>query len=275
MFKEIGARLAAGEELALVTIIASSGATPRGAGARMLVGREGRLCGTIGGGAVEYEAQQRAVRVIEEKSSQRQNYSLTKDDVQNLGMICGGEVEVFFHYIPACDRQTLALVGRALEVFDKGEGLWLISEVSGQGQMSLYTDRDGFYGSPCPRSLQSALARKAKVVEAEGRQFCVEQINSPGRVYVFGGGHVSQELVPLLSRVGFRCVVLEDRPEFAKKERYLRTAPLQTYLEEYVMSDYQTLSGTVITSEVYSVSDIGYSGKCFLCRFNTALVNLS
>ena len=41
-----------GEDLVLVTGIASSGATPRGAGARMLIGREGRLGGTSGGGAV-------------------------------------------------------------------------------------------------------------------------------------------------------------------------------------------------------------------------------
>ena len=53
MFREIAGRLKKGEELVLVTVIASSGATPRGAGARMLVGRGGRICGTIGGGAVE------------------------------------------------------------------------------------------------------------------------------------------------------------------------------------------------------------------------------
>ena len=52
MFRLISEKLSAGEDLVLVTVIASSGATPRGAGARMLVGKEGRLCGTIGGGAV-------------------------------------------------------------------------------------------------------------------------------------------------------------------------------------------------------------------------------
>ncbi|MDL2294392.1 XdhC family protein [Ruminococcaceae bacterium OttesenSCG-928-D13] len=36
----------------------------------------------------------------------------------------------------------------------------------------------------------------------------------PRGCWCLGGGHVSQELVPLLSRVGFRCVVFDDRPEF-------------------------------------------------------------
>ena len=69
MFRTIAERLRAGEELVMVTVVASSGATPRGAGARMLVGRGGRICGTIGGGAVEYKSEQLAKRVLDEKRS--------------------------------------------------------------------------------------------------------------------------------------------------------------------------------------------------------------
>jgi len=38
----------------------------------------------------------------------------------------------------------------------------------------------------------------------------------PGRVYIFGGGHVAQKLVPALAAVDFRCVVLEEREEFCR-----------------------------------------------------------
>ncbi len=41
-----------------------------------------------------------------------------------------------------------------------------------------------------------------------------EQIGTSETVYVFGGGHASQKLVPILASVDFRCVVLDDRPEF-------------------------------------------------------------
>jgi xanthine dehydrogenase accessory factor len=47
-----------------------------------------------------------------------------------------------------------------------------------------------------------------------------EQINVSGKVYIFGGGHVAQELVPVLSHVGFRCVVMDDRAEFTKPELF-------------------------------------------------------
>ena len=98
MLKTMESHLHAGEALVLVTVTASSGATPRGAGARMLVGKNGRICGTIGGGAVEYRSEQIALQVLEKKISGQQDFSLTREDVQNLGMICGGDVNVFFHY---------------------------------------------------------------------------------------------------------------------------------------------------------------------------------
>ena len=53
LFSEILYRMEKQEATVLVTITASSGSTPRGTGSQMLVGRKGRLWGTIGGGAVE------------------------------------------------------------------------------------------------------------------------------------------------------------------------------------------------------------------------------
>ena len=65
MLKTMKTYLEQGEDLVLVTVIASSGATPRGAGARMLIGSQGRICGTIGGGAVEYRSEKIAQTVLE------------------------------------------------------------------------------------------------------------------------------------------------------------------------------------------------------------------
>ena len=214
MLKTIKNKLEHGEPLVLVTVIASSGATPRGAGARMLVGREGRICGTIGGGAVEYRSEQIAAKVLEDKTSLGQDFTLTKDDVQNLGMICGGACDVFFHYLPAGDIHTIMLCDEAEAEFQRGSNLWLLTDVGENGQMGLYAEDLGFWGISVPEKL--TLSRHP---ERTGNIFA-EQINVSGRVYIFGGGHVAQELVPVLSHVGFRCVVMDDRAEFTKKELF-------------------------------------------------------
>ena len=238
MLKTIHNRLMYGEDLVLVTVIASSGATPRGAGARMLVGRQGRICGTIGGGAVEYRSEQIAAKVLEEKASLGHDFTLTADDVQNLGMICGGACNVFFHYLPAGDAHTISLCEEAEEQFRKGRALWLLTDVGENGQMGLYAQELGYWGIPIA---QLPLSRHPQRI---GNIFA-EQINTPGRVYVFGGGHVAQELVPVLSHVGFRCAVMDDRAEFTKPGLFPGA-------EEVICGDLQKISDYItIGSEDY------------------------
>ena len=48
----------------------------------------------------------------------------------------------------------------------------------------------------------------------------VEPILSEPTVYIFGGGHVSQQLAPLAKRVHFKVVVIDDREMFANKDRF-------------------------------------------------------
>ena len=235
-------RLEKGEALVLVTVTASSGATPRGAGARMLVSRDGRLCGTIGGGAVEYRSEQIALQVLAKQVSGQQDFSLTRNDVQNLGMICGGDVNVFFHYIPEGDPQTLELVRKALELFETGEAFWLLSDIAKGGTLSLYTRKNGTFGPAVPDWVLGKLPRQPKLLQQEGESWCVEQINGSGRVYIFGCGHVSQELEPVLTHVGFRCVVMDDRDEFARRELF-PTA------EEVKLIDFTKIADSVTIGE--------------------------
>ena len=174
MLKLMKSRLLAGEDLVMVTVIASSGATPRGAGARMLVGQSGRLRGTIGGGAVEYRSEQIAKTVLREKSSRGHDFTLTRDDVQNLGMICGGACNVFFHYLPAGDPEILALAESAEERFLKGRDAWLVSDMADGGRLYLADKTD--------TSLAPYLTRHPHRVQTEGRDRYVEQIVTGGRV---------------------------------------------------------------------------------------------
>lgn len=53
-----------------------------------------------------------------------------------------------------------------------------------------------------------------------------ERIEAPLRALIFGGGHIGQELAPLLARSGFAVQVLDDRPDYATAERYPADASL-------------------------------------------------
>ncbi len=48
----------------------------------------------------------------------------------------------------------------------------------------------------------------------------VQPLGVPGTAYVFGAGHCGHSLIPLLSMVGFRTVIVDDRADFANAERF-------------------------------------------------------
>ena len=232
-------KLEGGEDLVLVTVIAADGATPRGAGARMLISKDGRLAGTIGGGAVEYRSEQIAAEVLKTRDSGEHDFTLTKDDVQKLGMICGGAVKVYFSFIPAGDPEYIALAAETEQKFAEGQDLWLVADVTTGSKMFL-ADKNN-------EKLAPELTHHPHRITVDGRDLYVEQINSAGRVYIFGCGHVAQELEPVLTHVGFRCVVMDDRPEFAKRELF-PTA------EEVLLVDFNNLKKSIsLGSDDYAV----------------------
>lgn len=201
------------QALMLVTVVESTGATPRGAGARMLVGPEGRICGTIGGGPVEYRSEQLALELLQRRESAEHTFSLTRDDAKKLGMVCGGSAVVHFLCIAPTDRAVQAVARQALEWYAADRDFWLVCDVA-RGALAIYGREDA------PNWLRPWMKRRLSRVREDGRDFHVEQIGVSGKVYIFGGGHVAQELEPVLSHLGFRCVVLDDRPEFASRELF-------------------------------------------------------
>lgn len=206
----------------LVTIIASSGSTPRGIGARMLVTEKGRISGTIGGGAVEHQSELSARDALRSKKSHTEHFRLKKNQIQDLGMICGGDVNVYFEYICAAEKHNLLLLQKILELFEAKEEFWLVNEISENSEwgMAVCGRSTVFAGAPLSSAVLAALANKPVQVDDGGRKYYCEKMLQTGQVYIFGGGHVSQALVPVLAAVDFRCVVVEDREEFCKKELF-------------------------------------------------------
>src|SRR5262249_13112394 len=82
---------AAGAAAALATVLHTAGSTPRHAAAKMIVGPEGRLAGTIGGGRIEHEVIEAAHAVATGGAAVRIARRLHGD----LDMCCGGNMEIF------------------------------------------------------------------------------------------------------------------------------------------------------------------------------------
>ena len=108
--------LARGERVVLCSIFASSGSSPRGAGAKMAVFADGHTLGTIGGGAVEYLAAQRAMECLHTKTPELRSYDLRLNEVESVGMICGGRVTVYSQVFAPDGEAEITMLRRWKEV---------------------------------------------------------------------------------------------------------------------------------------------------------------
>ena len=111
-----------GENAVLCTILASSGSSPRGAGTRMAVFADGSTVGTVGGGKVELLAAQEALEVLRGAKTRVRAFCLAPEQVASIGMICGGNVTIYYQLLTA---QELPKLHKMLEALNTDANSWL------------------------------------------------------------------------------------------------------------------------------------------------------
>jgi xanthine dehydrogenase accessory factor len=105
MFGKLSKDIENGKSGAVVTVTKSSGSTPADVGKMMIVYEDGSIDGTVGGGNLEKQTISIALDLLRKGKSEGISFDLTKD----LGMNCGGSVELFIKIVKPDYR--LILVG--------------------------------------------------------------------------------------------------------------------------------------------------------------------
>lgn len=268
-----------GQQVELVTVLESHGSTPRGAGAMLAVFSNGSMTGTIGGGNVEYEAGKLAAELLKTGKNALRSFRFVQGDAASLGMVCGGNVTLHFQCLMPDDGAIIAVLRDLMEATGKNADTWLVRRLEGDRVTAFgLADRFGTrYAEEVPTDL---LQNRAAYRDG----WFVFPAVTAGRVYVFGGGHVSQALVPAIAAVGFRTVVYDDRPEFSDSALFpqaeqvlcgsfedLKSAITVTP-DDYVVimtrghqADYEVLS-QVLRSGAKYIGCIGSKRKLAVCR---------
>jgi xanthine dehydrogenase accessory factor len=214
---------------ALLKLVADRGSTPRAAGAEMLVREDGSIAGSIGGGLLEHTMMQAAAAALAERRSRRVTTDLSGSDLRSPEkMVCGGSAEVLITFVPERDPELLSVCTALREARDAGRRAWYVTVPAGDGAVVVHCglDEDGsFAGSAvCDaatlRGLIAATAMHGTATLPDGRSAVFERVDPPALAVVCGAGHVGAEVAPVLARLGFRVVVVDDREDFASPERF-------------------------------------------------------
>lgn len=217
----------------LVSVVRSTGSTPRAAGALLLAGPDGLLYGTVGGGLLEHRCLE--IAAARPTVPHREAFVLDNRQAGSLGMVCGGTSEVLF--TPLDDPAPLEA---ALDALHAHVPAWLCLPLN--GAVPLVSQNDTLPARPAVATLQ-------------GQEVLAVRLADAGRIFVLGGGHVSLELAALLHRLDFRHIVIDDRPAFCSPDRF-------PYAEHTLVVPFPAL-GDVLTD---SLSPTAADAFCIMTR---------
>src|SRR6266850_5800602 len=214
-----------GQKAALATVAETRGSTPVPAGEKMLVGPEGRLVGTVGGGCVEAEVIAAALASQQDGVPRLLTQHLNADLAGDLGLSCGGTVEIFIEPLVAEESYISVL------------------ESAARAESGLVRTATDWTSAPLKTFEPLApnpLPQAAATLTRDGR-FMEERLQPAPRVFVFGAGHVGSAIARAAAAAGFRVVVIDDRPEYADASRFadgiaVLAADVETALTRYALT---------------------------------------
>jgi xanthine dehydrogenase accessory factor len=216
--------LAAGERVALATVIRVVGSAPRPVGAKMIVSSGGRMAGSVSGGCVETTVYEELMDVLSGGPPRQLHFGITEDMIWDVGLACGGTIDVFCQVL---DPASITAFGHCLE---EGKPFALATIVTGEdslGDTALITPEGPVLGPDDQRLatvVQEMLAKRAEIgavqaITQETKVF-VEPFLPPPVLLIIGGVHVAIPLTRFARELGFYVIVVDPRAKFANLERF-------------------------------------------------------
>jgi len=283
------------EPFVLVTVLSSSGSVPRRAGARMIILQNGKTFGTVGGGSLEAKVTLLAEETFISKISEVKEFDLSVD-AENGTMLCGGSVEMLIDYMSPENHEAGKAWNRALQAIQSNLSANLITGIPDKsygepGRVSCYFLSEEAAGSTETedrfekKDLENIRGTQPQVMTLDEKRFLIEPLTGVPKVYIFGSGHIAQQLAMLTIISGFKTVVLDDRRDYLTR-RCFPLADELIFLETYTdpfknvnidsdshlilltrdhISDRQILISALETDAAY-IGMIGSKNKCRAVR---------
>ncbi|MEY4545651.1 MAG: hypothetical protein RL685_1846 [Pseudomonadota bacterium] len=208
---------AAGQRLAWATVVNTWRSSPRPIGSQMLIASDGQFAGSVSGGCVEGAVIEAAGELLQGGATRTLSYGVSTETAWEVGLPCGGKIEIFLTELPP------PLLRELLEARRARRTLACLSDLA-SGAQELWQP-----GKPSHLLAGEALAAGAaqalrdeqdQLLELDGRRVFVQLLAAPLRLVVVGAVHLTQVLAELSAVFGFELVVVDPRTAFATPERF-------------------------------------------------------
>lgn len=193
-------------EVALATLVSATAGSSKKIGAKMIVGRSGRIIGGVTiGGCVDAQVVEAADALFDHDTADRRLLSISLDDDEawDIGLTCGGTLEVLLTRVDleSADDPTLAAHREAMALLTAGEPTAIVTPIeSGSGSYAVAMD-----------ALDDA--------SLADRTF-VDRIVPPLTLVIVGAGQIAMSLAHMARELEMRTVIVDGRDRYATRDRF-------------------------------------------------------
>lgn len=172
--------------VALATLISATGSTSKKVGAKMIVGESGRILGGVTiGGCIDAQVIEASDALIETGGRRVLSISLDDDEAWEIGLTCGGTVEVLIERVRPNDPDDPVVKAHAsaAALLDKGEAATIVTPV-------------------------------------ENDRTFVDRIAPPTVLLIVGAGQIAMSLTRFARELDMRTIVVDGRERYATRDRF-------------------------------------------------------
>jgi xanthine dehydrogenase accessory factor len=207
----------AGRGIALATVVATWGSSPRPVGSHLVVNDGGEFAGSVSGGCIEGAVINEALATIADGQPRLLEYGVSDEQAWEVGLACGGRVRVLVDCIVPelfdrllAEREAKRPVAWIRRLSDHAQALACGSELIGNLVL------DGEMRSTLTQRFSSGLSG---AVDENGDVFARIYAPAP-RLLIVGAVHVAQSLAPMATIAGFDVTIIDPRRAFVAAGRF-------------------------------------------------------
>jgi xanthine dehydrogenase accessory factor len=253
------------QRVAMATLVATRGTTPKKEGAKMWVGEGGRILGSVTiGGCVDGRVLAESHAVLASGEPRLLRLDLGDEDAWEMGLSCAGAVDVLVERVELSPRAAplVDLYRRIGAEIERGRASCLVRMFRDPSRALLVTQDGTAMGSVGDPALDAAardVARqllptgtsRTQRLAGDGTEAFFEVHAPLPHLVVVGAGHVSMPLVSLAKLLGFRTTVIDARPRFATRERFPDVDDLRVGIPSEIVEQLPLTGSTAVVLTIH------------------------
>ena len=212
-----------GRKVALATVIATWGSSPRPVGSQLAVDDAGHMVGSVSGGCIEGAVVKEAQEIMAGAKPRLLDLGITNEQAWEVGLACGGKIDVL---VEPLDLQWWQLASQAAELDKTLKTITVLDGDDACAKIALDAVAEIVYSNErlSPEKLHALLsgtvpAQSGRATLA-GFEVMVDIFWARPHLVMVGGVHIAMSLQHFAKMLGFRVSLIDPRDAFATDERF-------------------------------------------------------